>query len=681
MKKSFVQTLTFCLMLLAAAWAGAAPMGTAFTYQGRLYEDGVPANGEYQIRFGLFDQAEAGSNLGIWPSTDPIPTIIVSGGLFTTTLDFGVDVFDGGARFLQIAVRKYDPAMPIGPMNPLSPRQELKPAPYALFAAKSASAAEAAHATNADSAATVPWGSTSLIGLPAGFADGVDNDTTYSAGLGLRLTGTTFSIDPLFGDGRYWTLFGNSGTDPNVNFLGTTDDRALTMRVNNQPALRLIPNAVAPNVVAGSVANQLAPGTWGVAISGGMSNRVTGNLGAIAGGNNNEAAAFASVAGGSGNQALGQNSAIGGGARNFANGIESNIGGGVANTNTANYATIGGGLGNKARGQDAVVAGGSGNLANSGQSTVGGGIGNSAHGSAATVAGGQSNVATNNFATVGGGTGNRAAGQDAVVAGGSGNTAGAGQSTVGGGIANRALSSSSTVAGGAQNLVNTNATGGSIAGGLQNRIEPVDFGPGIGVVSPNAATIAGGAENRIQGGTDAAIAGGRNNLISDSGLGSTILGGAGNQINAAYSGALGQGAVARAPHSLTLGKQFATAGDGQGGSYVATAQTAGNIAATIQGPRPTTGSAISFTGVISAKAFGDASAGFEVKGLIRNYGTEVALVGTPTVTVLGRHGITSATVTVDVSSASGGALIFRVQSGSTLNVRWVAHLQTAEVQF
>src|SRR5438477_5972235 len=31
--------------------------------------------------------------------------------------------------------------------------------------------------------------------MPAGFADGVDNDTTYSAGYGLTLVGTTFSVN------------------------------------------------------------------------------------------------------------------------------------------------------------------------------------------------------------------------------------------------------------------------------------------------------------------------------------------------------------------------------------------------------------------------------------------------------------------------------------------------------
>src|SRR5262249_53523552 len=36
---------------------------------------------------------------------------------------------------------------------------------------------------------------TNLANIPAGFADGVDNDTTYSAGTGLGLVGTQFSVN------------------------------------------------------------------------------------------------------------------------------------------------------------------------------------------------------------------------------------------------------------------------------------------------------------------------------------------------------------------------------------------------------------------------------------------------------------------------------------------------------
>ncbi|MBU2904444.1 hypothetical protein KO529_06565, partial [Arenibacter algicola] len=43
------------------------------------------------------------------------------------------------------------------------------------------------------SSITPDW--TTLINVPAGFADNTDNDTTYSAGAGLTLTGTVFALD------------------------------------------------------------------------------------------------------------------------------------------------------------------------------------------------------------------------------------------------------------------------------------------------------------------------------------------------------------------------------------------------------------------------------------------------------------------------------------------------------
>jgi hypothetical protein len=36
-----------------------------------------------------------------------------------------------------------------------------------------------------------------------------------------------------------WTLTGNVGTNPANNFLGTTDNQALQIRVNNARALRI----------------------------------------------------------------------------------------------------------------------------------------------------------------------------------------------------------------------------------------------------------------------------------------------------------------------------------------------------------------------------------------------------------------------------------------------------------
>lgn len=96
----------------------------AFTYQGRLNDNGNPANGEYDFTFILYDASVGGSQSG------PIVTrnnVAVSRGLFTVTLDFG-NIFDGTQYYLDISVR---PGASTGSYTPITPRQPLTATPYA----------------------------------------------------------------------------------------------------------------------------------------------------------------------------------------------------------------------------------------------------------------------------------------------------------------------------------------------------------------------------------------------------------------------------------------------------------------------------------------------------------------------------------------------------------------------
>src|ERR1041385_8064701 len=69
--------------------------GTAFTYQGRLNDGNVPANGLYDVTFSLFPAGSGGS-----PVAGPLTNTatVVSNGLFTVTLDFGPTAFNGPDR-------------------------------------------------------------------------------------------------------------------------------------------------------------------------------------------------------------------------------------------------------------------------------------------------------------------------------------------------------------------------------------------------------------------------------------------------------------------------------------------------------------------------------------------------------------------------------------------------------
>ena len=100
--------------------------GTTFTYQGRLNDGANPANGNYDLRFGLYTADVGGNQRG------PILTnaaTAVNNGLFTVALDFGA-VFPGADRWLEIGVRTNGG----GTFTTLSPRQPLTPTPYAIFA-------------------------------------------------------------------------------------------------------------------------------------------------------------------------------------------------------------------------------------------------------------------------------------------------------------------------------------------------------------------------------------------------------------------------------------------------------------------------------------------------------------------------------------------------------------------
>ncbi len=140
-------------------------LATAFTYQGRLVEGANPPSGTYDFEFRLFDAPAAGTPIG---ALVPANGVNVADGLFSVPLDFGA-VFQGEQRWLEVRVKPTG-----GSFETLTPRQNLTAVPQALFALN------------------VPW--SGVTGVPLGFQDGVDNDTTYGAIAPLTLNAGSFGL-------------------------------------------------------------------------------------------------------------------------------------------------------------------------------------------------------------------------------------------------------------------------------------------------------------------------------------------------------------------------------------------------------------------------------------------------------------------------------------------------------
>lgn len=155
-----------CVAALSLPLA-AAPLGTAFTYQGRLADAGQPATDLYDFEFCLFDASAGGATLGCASqgSTADVP---VEDGFFTTMLDFGAAAFAGEKRYLELRVR---PGSSGSAFEVLAPRQLMTATPESLRSMTSAQ---------------TPW--SGLTGIPAGFADGTDDGggvSAITAGTGL----------------------------------------------------------------------------------------------------------------------------------------------------------------------------------------------------------------------------------------------------------------------------------------------------------------------------------------------------------------------------------------------------------------------------------------------------------------------------------------------------------------
>jgi hypothetical protein len=128
MKRHAIVLVLAVLALVAPALrAHATPLTTAFTYQGSIDRSGILPSDSCTFQFKLFDAVTAGAQIG---STIVTPATLLPGGQFSVSLNFGVGVFDGNQRWLEVGVH----CPGDGGLTTLTPRQPITATPYALYA-------------------------------------------------------------------------------------------------------------------------------------------------------------------------------------------------------------------------------------------------------------------------------------------------------------------------------------------------------------------------------------------------------------------------------------------------------------------------------------------------------------------------------------------------------------------
>lgn len=250
--------LTLLLLVVSPAFG----QGTAFTYNGRLDNNGTPANGPHDMRFTLYDANAAGIAVA---GPLPVSPVDVANGLFAVSIDFGANVFTGPSRWLHVEVR------PLGGADytVLAPRQEVLSSPYAIRAASAGSVENGAVNAGQLNTAGAPapgqflsYDGGNLVWSDPGEAAGdiwstSNNNAYYGAGnvgIGtsapetkLSVFTTGYGIEQTDGTRRLSTYLSGTG-----GWFGTRTEHPLNFFVNSgQSSLTIAANG---NIGIGTVA-------------------------------------------------------------------------------------------------------------------------------------------------------------------------------------------------------------------------------------------------------------------------------------------------------------------------------------------------------------------------------------------------------------------------------------------
>lgn len=174
MKRIFV---TFVCVCLCSSTAIAVP--NIINYQGSLSDsEGNPIDGTVLMTFRLFNDPYSGSS--VWTESNIV--VAVNNGLFSVTLGETnplTPAMFSVPRWLSISVNG-DPE--------IMPRVRFTSHPWSLLSEDSE------RLDSQEPNYYLQWGN--LVNVPSGFADGIDNEGSFTAGNGINISGDEISIAP-----------------------------------------------------------------------------------------------------------------------------------------------------------------------------------------------------------------------------------------------------------------------------------------------------------------------------------------------------------------------------------------------------------------------------------------------------------------------------------------------------
>lgn len=234
----------FSIIIICCAALFASAQSTSFTYQGKLTDNTLPANGNYELEFRVF-----AANTGGQPIGNRVVAVnaAVVNGIFTVELDFGSPMFGGAERFLEISVRRNSNEQ----FQTLAPRQHVTSSPYAIRALNSETALVSEDTTKLGGVDAGQYVLTTDTRMSdernplAGSANYIQNGTSPQSSSNFNISGdgradsfsanTQFNIgfDRILGKSRALNLFVGTGQSNTIEsdfntFVGITAGRDAT---------------------------------------------------------------------------------------------------------------------------------------------------------------------------------------------------------------------------------------------------------------------------------------------------------------------------------------------------------------------------------------------------------------------------------------------------------------------